>query len=394
MCPSLVSHNLKKLFCIALSQLMLWGVNGQETFIANTRHIGLPDGLTHQVVYSFLEDSRGLMWIGTQYGLNRYDGHSFQHWTPIKDSLSQGAIHHLLEDRAGYIWAITGRHHRFNRKLKGITLIHHETEEVLDLTTAVGSLPFRLEEVEAFFTDEEHYLYFATWQGLYQYDGQSFSSLPKPVGVLPVALQSDDLFLGKEPERLVMFDRSGEVVKVMNIGNTEFFDEFTVAQGVALGKTGSQSLLQVERGQFSEVPISELETISGASRMVYDPENAWFWISEGNYLLAYDPKTGVVYDYKTDHPNIINEDILGLYVDKNGLLWIGTRIGFFILETMPNRFARYLHGSPSDKSVKELYRCRGMLEHEGKLFVSTDVGPMMVDLADKKGRPGPHMGMH
>ncbi len=38
----------------------------------------MEDGLSDYNIYTFLQDSRGVMWIGTQYGLNRYDGASIK----------------------------------------------------------------------------------------------------------------------------------------------------------------------------------------------------------------------------------------------------------------------------------------------------------------------------
>ena len=38
-------------------------------------HLTQEDGLSQNAGLAFLQDSRGFMWIGTQDGLNRYDGH-------------------------------------------------------------------------------------------------------------------------------------------------------------------------------------------------------------------------------------------------------------------------------------------------------------------------------
>ena len=39
------------------------------------RRLDTRDGLSNSQVLSILRDSKGVVWIGTPYGLNRYDGY-------------------------------------------------------------------------------------------------------------------------------------------------------------------------------------------------------------------------------------------------------------------------------------------------------------------------------
>lgn len=40
-------------------------------------HHSVDQGLSHSSVLSILQDNQGFMWIGTEDGLNKYDGYSF-----------------------------------------------------------------------------------------------------------------------------------------------------------------------------------------------------------------------------------------------------------------------------------------------------------------------------
>ena len=44
----------------------------------SVRRITTSDGLSQTLVTQILQDDRGFIWFGTQYGLNRYDGYEFK----------------------------------------------------------------------------------------------------------------------------------------------------------------------------------------------------------------------------------------------------------------------------------------------------------------------------
>lgn len=65
------------------------------------------DGLSSNIIRSLLQDSRGMLWIGTPDGLNYYDGYSFN--TLRKNSADTNTIRSnfickLAEDQVGDIW--------------------------------------------------------------------------------------------------------------------------------------------------------------------------------------------------------------------------------------------------------------------------------------------------
>jgi signal transduction histidine kinase/ligand-binding sensor domain-containing protein len=66
-------------------------------------------GLSDNRVTCFQKDRTGFMWIGTQNGLNRYDGHTFQIYKPgqKKFKLSHEHINDIEEDEHGRLWVAT-----------------------------------------------------------------------------------------------------------------------------------------------------------------------------------------------------------------------------------------------------------------------------------------------
>lgn len=76
----------------------------QETFV---KTLGEAEGLSQGYVTSLFQDQRGFVWVGTLYGLNRYDGYSFKNYLP--NHLDPYALHaniitSILEDKNGMMW--------------------------------------------------------------------------------------------------------------------------------------------------------------------------------------------------------------------------------------------------------------------------------------------------
>lgn len=68
------------------------------------------DGLSQSTVRCFAQDNNGFIWVGTQDGLNRFDGYAFQTYRHIPDdssSLLSNDIYSLYKDREGRLWVGT-----------------------------------------------------------------------------------------------------------------------------------------------------------------------------------------------------------------------------------------------------------------------------------------------
>jgi ligand-binding sensor domain-containing protein len=68
-------------------------------------HISEKDGLTDNLVNCFYQDSRGIMWMGTQYGLNSFDGSVINTWR--MGALMSEHINAITEDKNNLLWIST-----------------------------------------------------------------------------------------------------------------------------------------------------------------------------------------------------------------------------------------------------------------------------------------------
>jgi signal transduction histidine kinase/ligand-binding sensor domain-containing protein len=107
---------LKKLFFILALSLSLFLQAQQYRFIP----FNASNGLSQNSVHCIFQDSDGLLWIGTQDGLNSFDGHNFKtyrHNRADTTTISDQFILSISEDKAGYLWVGTGNGlNRINRR--------------------------------------------------------------------------------------------------------------------------------------------------------------------------------------------------------------------------------------------------------------------------------------
>lgn len=96
---------LRKYFTItALCCITVWQLTAQQVrFI----RYGMKEGLSNEMVNCLFKDSRGFLWIGTDFGLNRFDGVRFEKWfhkPGDSTSLLSNKINSIAEDRQQRLW--------------------------------------------------------------------------------------------------------------------------------------------------------------------------------------------------------------------------------------------------------------------------------------------------
>lgn len=92
--------------------LVVWNLSSarSQVYTPFFKNLKTQHGLSHNKVNKIIEDSRGFIWIGTEDGLNRYDGRYFKifHRTENgKGGIGGNIINDIYEDKKGVIWIAT-----------------------------------------------------------------------------------------------------------------------------------------------------------------------------------------------------------------------------------------------------------------------------------------------
>jgi ligand-binding sensor domain-containing protein/anti-sigma regulatory factor (Ser/Thr protein kinase) len=80
--------------------LCSYGIEAQELVFKN---IGVNLGLPSSEVYRVIQDKKGFVWMSTDAGIGRFNGHSFKFYTTA-DGLPDNTVFDLIEDKKGRIW--------------------------------------------------------------------------------------------------------------------------------------------------------------------------------------------------------------------------------------------------------------------------------------------------
>ncbi|MBN2369707.1 MAG: PAS domain-containing protein [Vicinamibacteria bacterium] len=306
---------------------------GSRSVAAETRikfgHLTADDGLSRNWVQCVLKDTRGFLWIGTQNGLNRYDGRKFtiyRHSPGDPHSLPSSVIGGLYEDRRGRLWIGSG----WGRG--GLALYDRDMDRFIRVPYGPDSGGLSGSWVHAILEDRQGRLWVGTEFGLDRVDIDKgvFRHYP-----------------------LIPPHRDDDTVSVV-------FTLIEDRQGRIWAGTGSGLFLFDPRsGQYEGWP-GRADHPNGPDRAdvwdLIENDDGTLWVATiGGGLFKIDPVSG----RQTRHvPSVGDPTSLShlrvrqLAKDTQGRLWVGTENGGLnMLDPRTGRFTRYLPDPENEDSL-------------------------------------------
>ncbi|MEL7118239.1 MAG: two-component regulator propeller domain-containing protein, partial [Bacteroidota bacterium] len=126
---------------------------------------------------------------------------------------------------------------------------------------------------------------------------------------------------------------------------------------------------------FINNPEDTTSLTKGQILRLYFDRQGLLWIGTKAGLDCYDPKTGIFDHYRSDAfdpSSLSNNEVTAIYEDRKGNVWVGTIRGLNLLQKGSKKFKRYYH---SDGIANSLI-CNIMEDDEGVLWVTTVYGVM------------------
>ncbi len=306
-------------------------------------------GLSHNKVNCILQDRRGFVWIGTDDGLNRYDGHNFVVFKNIPgqpSSLSGNTIRDIQEDKDGILW----------------------------IATADGGF------------SRYDYRQAPDWQ-FRQYKHHPGDSTSIPVNIVNALVEdgNEDIWLATSGAAVLRFDKKKEsFFRTPGAGHWTINDIAFDSKGtIWAGREGGGILkLDPVTMRWWTEPGYE-KYYAGLPHMVVtrlfrDSRHHMWFGSWDKALYRYNAATqkedcflyepGQPYSFGRDEPISFNED-------GQGRIWIGTKTtGLYVYDPRTGRFYNYRHDPAREGSLSHNRVNCIFISPTGTVWLGTDQG--------------------
>jgi signal transduction histidine kinase/ligand-binding sensor domain-containing protein len=367
-------------------------------------HISIEQGFSDESVRCIMQDKQGFLWIGTEGGLNFYNGNKFTpylHNYQDSTSLAHNVVTAVIQDHTGTIWLGT---------LNGLDRFCGVTRQFQHYRPALPNVSDDLQRIYALHQSSDQMFWMGTNRGLLRF-APHLRTETTPRGYWEHVVL---------PSRSSLETRSRSVhrnTRIFSVGSTKSNaiwcvssdgDIWTihpttkhikfVAETAALNPLLSQTAfrhdtLWVGTGEGVFCIDMSAERVVGrfltqdahpvTRKMPVVYAVCWssaglIWAGTDNGIYVIDPRTGQTQHFVHNalNPNGLRGNVITtIYEDRSGVMWIGD-ISYGLSKFAPSgyKFVSYKHNPINPNSLSNNY-IRGMYEDQkGILWVGTQYG--------------------
>lgn len=257
-------------------------------------HFGLDNGLSQETIRTFTKDDKGFLWIGTQDGLNRFDGNVFTVYKNNKKdtlSLHENYINKIFQSSDSKLWIGTATH--------GISYYNNKTDSFYKIGLNNGYCT-------GFAEDNKNRVFTTFLNG----EIAVISSTSKAVKHQIIT------YFKKRNLQLtsILYDKQNDALYVSTIDGKLFKFKYT----------NNDANLKVE-----EVPLNS--QFGSINKFIITKNYIWLGTAMG--LYTYDQKTKTTKKCRVKNTDDSSPSNLFIEVikEKNNILYVGTDNGYYEL---------------------------------------------------------------
>lgn len=331
--------------------ILIWSslLNAQSGNI-RFKTLSTDEGLSQNQVFCIYQDKKGLLWFGTQDGLNLYDGYSFRifrHQPGNENSLLDYAVNTICESDTGIFWIGT-REGMSRFDLRTGKFIHY-THNPDSANSLVNNIVWFIKE------DSEKNLWIATRNGLSkfnpftnEFENFRYSPSDNTIShnfVFPIVEDNNkNIWIGgrggldrynlKQQKffNYKLHPENSDDVSLNGILSLFIKDDILwIGSYSGFYSTKLNKINDEDKIVFQKHGLSNTDQYSShilySVRSIFAGKDETIWLGTfGSGLFQYFPKTGRTIQYnKTNKPGSLSDDyLLSLFEDRHNVLWIGT----------------------------------------------------------------------
>ncbi|MEI6555157.1 MAG: two-component regulator propeller domain-containing protein [Paludibacter sp.] len=300
---------------------LFWLIPQAETIFFD--HLGGENSLSQLSVNSIYQDENGIIWIGTRYGLNKYDGNKievFKHITHDNNSLFGNNIQTVCGDKKGNIYL---------QCRSGLVVYDLILQKMITVCqNEVVSISYGLNT-----------LWVCSNNTIFTYDKEKNKLiLYAKINIPDIRISSiketstGQLFIGTKNNGLLIMDKNRRLVSsIQNIDVINLFEDSkqnlwvgTRRNGLFIIDRNNQTIhLENKPGNANSLPNNFV-------RSVCEDDFGNFWIGTFNGLCRYNASLNrfTTFNHTESRPySLGSSSIWCIMKDKQGTIWIGSFFG-------------------------------------------------------------------
>ena len=379
--------NLKnKYLMIILAVIIIktnFSINVQAKEYNRFNNISIEDGLSQATVETMMQDSKGYIWLGTNDGLDRYNGYTFKKYSYEKgqeNSLVNSYILDIKEDSEGNIWVATAA---------GISKIYNDGEKVQNYTSDSESGNLSNDNTTTMLISNSNKIYVGTAEGINLYDKKT----DKFNLIYPELKEEYVNSLAEDKYGNIWAGTENGLYKINVVTNAierfESTDDVNTISENYIYKVyydGDKHIwvgtydngfckLNIENNKVTRYLLTREDgTIRGAfvKNFLKDSKgNIWICTDEGVVLFEVDKNIFTWYENKVYDPySLIDNNTFSILEDYSGLIWIGTYSGVSTFDPY-STIGHYKNDPFNSKSINEKAVSGIYEDDDGLLWIGT-----------------------